>query len=172
VLKTKYVSSRAQLSGISTCCVIKPSNFSNRLFVDLHLTGGSANVRCFETWAPVQWAQTQRPYSMLGAMVALYPSQSRRLSPLQSNGSATSSIIAFEKFSPVVATRCAAASHGFAVSAAFTLSSCGDRDRRLRRFPFQCDLLVMPGGARLTSDSNTKRKRPRRVRSRAQFGFR
>jgi hypothetical protein len=81
VLNTKYVSRRADVSWISTCCVIRPSTLSNRFLVDPYSMGhfGHCTV-CTSVGSSAIASYVERRYSIRGATVALDPSQSRRLS--------------------------------------------------------------------------------------------
>src|ERR1022692_220079 len=65
----------------------------------------------------------QQRYLIRGATFAFVPSQSRSFSLLESDGSATRSIIAFGKLSPAVATRFAVATDGFMIPTAFKMNS-------------------------------------------------
>ena len=81
----------------------------------------------------------ERPYSIRGATLALDPSQSRRLSLQESDGSATSSIVAFGKASPAVRIHFAAAALGFAIPTALKMRFSRRENFGVSRFCFAFD---------------------------------
>src|ERR1039457_3206728 len=102
---------------MSTCCVIRLSTLSNRFLVDPYRMEHFGHcTACTSDGSSAMGSYVELPYSIRGATVAPDPSQSRRLSLYEFDGSATRSIVALGKIFPAVATLCDATARGFATA--------------------------------------------------------
>lgn len=144
VLNSKYVSRRANASSIPTCCLKRLSTLSNRSLVDPYSMGHCGHcTACTSDGSSAMGSYAQLPYSIRGATIARVPSQRRRLSLKESDGSTTRSMIASGKYSPAVAILFAGAERGFAIPTALKVRFSRRGDLRVSRFRFEFDALRM-----------------------------